>query len=58
MNRVEIVKGLERGMTGTIVIGASPNGDDVLVNLDSVYGQVNSPWNRILTFNMDSLRSI
>lgn len=56
--RVEIIRGLEKGMTGTIVIGASPNGDDVLVNLDSIYGRINSPWNRQMTFNMKDLRSI
>lgn len=56
--RVEITKGLEKGMEGTLVIGPCPNNDDVLVNLDSCYGRVNSPWNRVLSFNFDYLRSI
>lgn len=58
MRRVMIIRGPEKGLAGTVVIGPCPNKDDVLVNLDSVYGRVNSPWNRVLSFNEPSLRDI
>ena len=58
MRRVEIVSGLEKGATGTVMIGPSINEDDVMVNLDSVYGRINSRFNRIMSFNEVTLRDI
>lgn len=58
MRRVEIILRSEKGVTGTVLDAPPNNGDDILVNLDSVYGRVNSRFNRVLSFTEQSVRDI
>lgn len=59
MTRVEITRGPEKGMRGTLLDEKpTTNNDDVLVNLDSSYGRVNSRFNRTLSYTYASIRII
>jgi hypothetical protein len=58
VQRVEIINGVEKGLKGTVLEEKPTNGDEVLVNIDSEYGRINSRFNRTLSYNWKNLSII